>query len=107
MRIRLTEDRLSPSPIPVQSCFFCGMAALSETARALSDADSGLQLGWCCHSCLRAAPSQLQQLLGANMQHIRDHAERLYRQAESMSARAHKLEGVLHELSHPLLPNDR
>lgn len=106
MRIRITQDALPASPIPVQSCFFCGMPVVSETARALKDLDSGRHLGWGCSSCLCCTPDQLQQMLSAKIARLRSSADRHYCQAERLCVQADELERIMRVLSRPRIRRD-
>ncbi len=106
MRITITQHTLASSPIPVQSCFFCGMPVSSETARALSDAESDRLLGWSCPDCLHGAPEQLQQILAAQARALRESAARLARQADAIRTQADVLEHIVEALSQPLTGED-
>ncbi len=92
MQIMVTQQHLDPSPIPVQSCFFCGMPVSAELARGLTDAEQGQLLGWSCPTCLDCPPEQLQQYVTAKLNGLLHSAAQLSRQAERLRHEAAALE---------------
>jgi hypothetical protein len=98
MHIKFISEALPPSPVSVQSCFFCGMPVVSETACAVRDMEGGRRLGWSCTACLSSDPDHLQRLVGTKMQTLRRLAEQRYHEAEALCIQADKLEHILHGL---------
>jgi len=92
MQIMVTQQHLAPSPIPVQSCFFCGMPVSAEMARGLIDAEQEQLQPRSSSTCLDCPPEQLQQYVTAKLNDLLHSAAQLSHQAERLRHEAATLE---------------
>jgi hypothetical protein len=97
MEITVSSNPRSQAPLPVHSCFFCGMPAFPYVIECCDDSISAKVIGLVCTDCVQQRPEDLQAVLRVKVDRMRTDADALQQRAAQLMAHADVLERMANQ----------